>query len=206
MIRLLLILLFVTLSSCVNEHKSSTYIAIIRGESLNYRIDTKEPAPYESRIAFECLELETKPVVKFYSRNRALELFKSGQLDVVVSGQAAEFPDEFSKNRRIKAGTRSVILYKEHSRELGELSDLPNGVKVGVLENSVFASDFVKRAGEIELKVYRSVETAVESLKTDKIECLVIDQIAVEHISPLLPGIRTRVLDLPSKALVWLYR
>ena len=206
MYRLPLVLLFITLLSCVNEQRTSTNIAIIKGESLNYRTESKEPAPYESRVALECLELETKPVMKFYSRNRALELFKAGQLDIVVSGQASVFPDEFSKNRRIKAGTKSVILYKEHSRELAELSDIPNGVKVGVLENSSFALEFVKRAGEIELKVYRLVENAVQALKNDKVDCIVIDQVAVEHISPLLPGIKTRILDLPSKAVVWLYR
>ena len=206
MIRLLLIFIIFALASCSSSPKSSTYIAVIKGEPLNYRVDMGEPAPYESKVAFECLELETKPVVKFYSRERALELFKKGSLDIVVSGQVAVFPEEFESYRRIKQGSKAVILFKDKFRELGELSDIPNGTKVGVLENSVFASDFVKRAGDLQVKVYRSIETAVQSLEKDQIECLVIDQIAVEHISPLLPGIKNRVLDLQSKALVWLYR
>lgn len=206
MFRLLLTFLFIALVSCSSSQQSSTYIAIIKGESLNHRIDSSEPAPYEGRVAFECLELETKPIVKFYSRNRALEMFKAGQLDVVVSGQASIFPDELTEYRRIKDSSKAVILYKESFDQLGKVSDIPEGVKVGVMENSAFASYFVKRAGDLEVKVYRMIETAVQALKSDKIDCLVIDQLAVEHISTLLPNMKTRTLDLPTKAVVWLYR
>ena len=206
MLRFFLISLFLLQFSCVTKHLSSTHIAIIRGESLNFRTESDEPAPYESKVAFECLEMETKPVIKFYSRNRSLELFKAGQVDVVVSGQASIFPKELLSYRRVKAGTKAIILYKKTFDKLGEVSEIPNRSKVGVLENSAFATSFVIRAGDIELKVYREISEAIASLKQDKIDCLVIDQIASEHIAPLVPGAKTRILDLAPNAVSWLYR
>lgn len=197
--------LFIALS-CTNKNMKTTNIAIIRGESLNYRVEEDEPAPYESKVALECLELQTRPQIKFYSRNRALELFQSGQVDIVVSGQASSFPKNLIPYTRIKEGTKAAILYKDKASPLANVFSIPNGTSTGVLENSSFVSSFIMRTGDIKLTVFRNISEAVEALKKDKIDCLVIDQIAIKHISHLVPEVNSRVLDLPSSPVIWLYR
>ena len=193
-------------SACNTQHYKPAYIAMIKGEALNTRLDLDEPSPFEKKIALQCLQRELKPVVNYYSRTRALELFKNGQADIVVSGQASSFSEDFKSSFRIMDSTKALLVYKSSSPVLGKVSELPQGTKVGFVRASAHMKDFVKCAGELQLTIFNSSKKAAAALIEGRIDCLVIDEIAYRHYSPLLPDCKHRSLDLSSEPLIWLYR
>ena len=192
--------------ACNTHNYESIRIAMIKGEAMNTRLDLDSPSPYEKKIALQCLERELKPVVNYYSRTRAEELFKNGQVDIVVSGQASDFSEDLKANFRTVDGTKALLFYNSSKSALGTVEKLPKGTKVGFIRASAHAQEFVKRAGELQLTFYNSSKQAAEALNDKRIDCLIIDEIARENLKPLLKSSQSRSLDLGSEPIIWLYR
>ncbi len=192
--------------ACNTENYKPVRIAMIKGEALNTRLDLDSPSHYEKKVAVQCLERELKPVLKYYSRSKALELFKNGQIDIVVSGQASDFSEELKPYLRTIDGTKAVLFYNSSKSVLDSVKSMPKGTKVGFLRDSAHAKEFVKRAGELQLTFFNSSVKAAEALNEQRIDCLVVDQIAESHFKYFLKNAEVRSLDLPSEALIWIYR
>lgn len=203
--KILLCGLLIFLSACSSTPKKSIRVALIKGEPMNTRFDIDTPAPFEAEVAFKSLQNEEKPIIKRFSRNRALELLKMGLMDIVVSGQASGFDDSFRKNKRLVHTTRAVLFYQKDSK-LSQMDDIPDGTKVGILKNSAFSDEFISRAGELELKYFNNTANAVKGLNNGDVDCLVIDSIAKDHIQKFSKELKSRPLKLPGKAVYWLYR
>lgn len=203
--KILLCGLLILLGACSSTPKKSVRIALIKGEPMNARFDLDTPSPYEADIAFKSLQKEEKPVIKRFSRNRALELLKLGLMDIVISGQASGFDESFKKNKRLVDTTRAVLFYQKDSK-FADMDDIPDGTKVGILKDSAFSDEFVSRAGELELVYFDGTENAAQELNSGKIDCLVIDSIAKDHFQKFVKDAQSRPLKLPGKAVYWLYR
>ena len=207
MFRYFLILVFIILSSSCHTttYKYSTQIALIKGETMNYRSSDSSPAPYEAKIAIHCIEDEHQPIIKRYSRSRALELFKKGEVEIVVSGHASIFPEEFKDHKRVMDGTRALIIYDPRRHNLDLVDDLTN-LKIGLLKDSAFNKFFVKKAGDLQLEIFDGLDTAIAAFKDKKIDGFIIDQIADRHVYEMLPEISARQIGIPAQPVYWLYR
>jgi len=179
---------------------------MIKGEPMNTRIDLESPSSFEKKIALQCLQRELKPMVNYYSRTRALELFQNGQVDIVVSGQASDFPGSLKANFRTMDGSKAILLFKSSKSNFKTIEGLPKGTKVGFIKSSAHAKEFIKKAGELQLTFFNSSKKAAEALNEGSVDCLVVDKIAQDIFQELLKSSQSRALDLPSEPIIWLYR
>ena len=193
-------------TACNTQEYKPVKIAMISGETLNTRLDLSDPSPYEKKVAYQSLEKELKPLVNYYSRTRAEELFKSGEVDIVVSGQASVFSPDLKDHFRIVGDSKAVLFYNSANHELCSMPELPKGTKLGFIRSSAHAKEFIKRAGELQLTFFNSSRKAAEALNRQAIDCLIIDEIAVSHFEGLLMNFKMRPLDLPKEPVIWLYR